>query len=619
MPTLERLIRLSRAGDTLAARRLHEQARRRGDLPSAILAASTLDDHQALIAIALSPRSEAPHLETISAALGFVLTHGDIETLAVLLEHANQERDEQPLGLSELLQAAARVRRSALGIERIDAAELADAFFTPLGLAVRTPTRILVGASSTYADGASPGRIWPALQPWQSPIERNHAKVVRWADTPTQVPPHCVALPLLPLADAPSLLRLPTRTAAEKRESRLALHLAAPPTRDTFAALGAHLRRWPKRGREQTLVRAGNALAAWPDEERVVDETWAERVAHQAPLPGDGLGRHLELLSGLSPETARKLATQDALSQITVLRNGFDQAGTPNLAALYTILASPRLNALRTLELSISLTGEARSRSPRFKPAWSPSLRELTLMAPLDALWLRVLAACSRLETLTLSYCELRAPLSGLTRALARQTRLHRAHIELASVTPDDHAALFALPNLATLRHLAVDAHGLEGLLANTAALHHLSSLSVLHAQLGPALLTRLARAPHLAHLRDLDLSECGLDDEGLEALVEQPVFQGLERIDLSRNALRSRGVASLLEARFPELREVILDHNRLGRRGGVLIARSSQAFPRLERLSLKSTYLDATARKALRNAPHLEGRIDRVPGFIFG
>jgi uncharacterized protein (TIGR02996 family) len=222
-----------------------------------------------------------------------------------------------------------------------------------------------------------------------------------------------------------------------------------------------------------------------------------------------------------------------------------------------------------------------------------------------------------------------------------RRTHAHTLHFHWAELEPEDLASLWGA---VSLRHLQLsgivsELERLEGLLGETLgglrslmldgstteaglatmvrALGSapLRSLSVLEAELGPALAELLASSPALSRLSRLELTTNGLGDSGAAALARGQTLRSVSELLLHDISLGPEGVGHLLGAGLEALRQLSLDSNPLGDKGAKRLA-SCPDLRGLRTLSLHSCGLGCQAAEALARSPHLAGLKELILSF---
>lgn len=552
----ERLVRMTRQGDTEAAQELLRLADHLGDTHAAVLAAFTLGDPQVLAARLDHALDHAPPdtLQDTLRLVGLDLSPTAASTLRAdldqLLDTANGRARLRRLSRTQLLTALARALTSTSRFAWEHAGE-GDSGTTSYALAIQpAPDKpLLLVATRGGARQPSPGCASPRLRPWGLDLQKNLARARKWA-----------------LLDKPAeaMLRLPLRT------SELATHAAT--TTDPITALADAQ---PSRAAFETLLRALADLhsddaharhehlarhldAHWPDTERVIGRRLLARVAARPDVPFWGLVRHLDLGDSTRDLTDKELAAlchpplSDALRTLTCqgeatvhLPRILDLEAISGLQQLVLVRIHPDEHLFaaihtrlwpRLLRIGVSLRMSASG--PRVRPGFhdtlehARSLRALRVhFAHADDIALIVRAAAAHhLEDLEISGVPRLTSVIELLCSPPLAPRLRRLAFHDCAI--DDHTALI----LASCRHLT--------------ALH---TLELPRNFFGAHTAIELVRSPHLTALRHLDLRDAARDAEELEALVDEPLLARYESLRL-RTRRRPAALATIL-ARSPWLR----------------------------------------------------------------
>jgi uncharacterized protein (TIGR02996 family) len=120
-----------------------------------------------------------------------------------------------------------------------------------------------------------------------------------------------------------------------------------------------------------------------------------------------------------------------------------------------------------------------------------------------------------------------------------------------------------------------------------------------------------LARCPALARLRSLRLNYGHLGPEGVRTFLSSPHLTGLTELDLGNNKLGIRGGFVLAERapNLPSLSMLALDDNGL-RDAGVTALASSPLLGQLTWLNLEAADLTPAGARALAESPHATGLV---------
>jgi uncharacterized protein (TIGR02996 family) len=138
--------------------------------------------------------------------------------------------------------------------------------------------------------------------------------------------------------------------------------------------------------------------------------------------------------------------------------------------------------------------------------------------------------------------------------------------------------------------------------LAQEPAFQRLQTLDLRGNDIGDMGAAWLVAGLYLQQLRKLYLGHCHLTDRAVESLADSTTLQQLRLLALGGNQIGWPGVEALGVADPPELEELWLTSNPLGRAGAVRLARTS-LWSRLRRLSLFDCHIGDDGARALADA----------------
>ena len=346
----------------------------------------------------------------------------------------------------------------------------------------------------------------------------------------------------------------------------------------------------PRRDIDLATERAQRRLTQWPDELRVVPESWWRKVLSEAPTPlGLALTRSLNLEGLFAPSDLETLA-REPLLQITRLR--LAPAVTSNRNALHqaivVLLHAPPCEPLRHLSLHRC------------------HLRDsgLTAIAPVPVF--------GHLESLALEHNQLRnQAIEDLahTRALPLLKSLSLAH---NLIDDDTFSALLSSPSLDTLEQLdlsdnpRIEPHGANAFIRPSRVLSGVQRLNMSRCQLSNAGLIALSRAPSLGDLTTLQLDHNQIGPAGVRALTNSRTLGRLKSLSLNANDLRDASLMALSHwQRGHTLEALSLVQNRIQPPGIGALARA-QGLSNLHTLNLSSNLLGDRGVGSLTNRPQL-------------
>ena len=252
---------------------------------------------------------------------------------------------------------------------------------------------------------------------------------------------------------------------------------------------------------------------------------------------------------------------------------------------------------------------------------WALRKRESDLLREHRAAWLRDVWVAPRnqcvfrrgfVEEIT---CTSSRWLQGADRALRACPLLHSLTIRIAKA---DHVMkLASSPHLARLRALAlrgfidINEAGVRALVSSP-HLEQLTTLDLLHREIGDRGASTLAGSPTPPHLKVLNLGWNSIGDAGASALAASPYLKRLTTLDLSVNNIGDAGALKLASSpRLSRLTTLDLSSNRIGDRGASALA-SSPYLARLIRIELSVNRITNAGASALAASPHLN-RIKRI------
>lgn len=644
--SLDDLRRRVLAGDADAAGALRDEARRRGDRPLQLLAASALADIatlQLFVRDACRTR-DWPALEASADCLGLVLDEQTCTRLETLVSKAQRGRTVRLLRLDDVLGAAVAARHAPLGFALahggVDKSRPGALSSLCLAARLHDSHHVVVGLTTSFASNPSPGRAadWGnALKPWSSDLARNRKRVLAWASA-NNVPYRGTI--------RGCALAVPSTTAAPAAAAAVA---ELDPSDPALRLLELALSRIDPSER-------------WRSTTHVIDQRFGERRRTSAAqrqrdeaLLQTLLARASDGLSELDPRARYGRSPADAswpLAAGFTFNRHFPDSPTSAWSrlehafvwelspALIDLLASEACSRLRALSVPFRPTSEA----------WSALLDQRELLARLRGLELRLdeEADVSAIGTLLASPMALEQfavtgePATALERlgleSLARHP-LRELDLTPSEVAPiarlfealDGGLVTLALgpaPSRGVLRELLelVGQHsklralrdftlraplgeGLLGVAVTAAevaplapALAHLEALTLTSGEQGTVarLLEAAGHAPRLRTLRVRGM----LDEADIAALASIP--SALEVLDLSGTTLGNNGVAALAAApALSRLRRLVVSGCGITGRGVTAFVRAF-ALGCLEELRLTMNALRETGLQALGEWPGL-------------
>jgi serine/threonine protein kinase/hemoglobin-like flavoprotein/Ran GTPase-activating protein (RanGAP) involved in mRNA processing and transport len=320
---------------------------------------------------------------------------------------------------------------------------------------------------------------------------------------------------------------------------------------------------------------------------------------------GDGLSglKRLSLRgNGIGPDGAAAIATAKNLDRLEHLDLGFNGLG-PSGAAVLAL--SPMVRRLKSLWLAQNNLGQ--QGLELFVGSLRSEAIELLDLASneIGASGAMVLASspfARRLRSLELADNQLgdaglvallgASHLSGLAYLGVAQNGLSASGVKLLAGAP---------PRLQRI-DLSRNPLGQDGAGALAEALPRMrvSSLAVRRCELGGDGLCWIVRAGE-GRLSELEAAENALGADGVELLAMLPELASVRVLELSANALGARGAARLGISPFLSgLKRLVLDSNELEDGGVAALARSADAMPLLDQLSLGDNRVRAPGVAAL-------------------